>query len=142
MNQNIYQLSLKNLVPNAFIELNNRSETKITEISLETIENYGYEVGKMLKKYQKRVLFLLSRIHTTYFFEQFDDYFIEKSDEVNHQTTIVLKDGIEIEELEEKFNTNESIGLLQVFMDDSVVKNGLLNHIEDQNSSIQKRLRR
>lgn len=130
MNNEIYRISLENMIPNAFIELNQRNKERITEIPLSVIEKYGYEVAKKLKKDGKQVIFCYSRASTECFRRQYQEYFTLKDDYLyptNRYYTVILKDEIEMDKLIKKFRTYISFDLLLACMDEEVVQKGLVD---------------
>lgn len=143
MDRGIYNLNLDDLVPNAFIALNNRSNERITEISLDIIKKYGDEVSKKLKQDDKQVVFNLSKDAIILFSEKYSNFFALKDNEthLSKSTYVILNDGIEVKDLVINFRGNLPLGLLLAYTNKQVIQRGLLNYFESpkENSIIKQK---
>ena len=131
-------LFLDDIVSNAFIELNCRSEERIKKLSSEVIMKYGQEVLEKLNNQGKWVAFCLSKEATEKFRIQHRRYFTFKEDDLS----VVLNDGIDINELIVRFRTYLPLDQLLAYMDKKKKKKGLLeplNLLKTENI-IQKKL--
>lgn len=131
-------ICLSDMVANAFIELQKR-ELNINELSLITIERYGEEVAKKLKKEGIKPMFSLSRNSTEHFKTQYQEFFTLKENDYNSETTVKLNDGIKIDILIKNFRGYLPLKLLLAYTNEDVVQKGLLNNIYEVEKTLVKK---
>ena len=125
MNKELYIISLEDLIPNAFIELNQRLEEHVSEIPMVILEKYGDEVARKLKSEGKRIGFCYSRNSIEHIRQKYRDYFCIKE----NYKEVILKDEIELSCMIEKFRKYMPFELLLAYMDEDVVQKGLINNM-------------
>lgn len=124
MEQEIFNMFIDDMVANAFIELNNiENNERVNEIPLAIIEKYGDEVAKKIVADGNKVAFCLSRESYEKFKFDYNDFFTTKE---GTNSSVILNDRIETEDLIKKFRGYLPFKLLLAYMDKEVVKKGLL----------------
>lgn len=144
MSNESYVLSFEDMVANAFIELNGRSNERVNEIPLAVIEKYGEEVAKKLISEQVKVSFNLSRNNTENFKSSYGDVFSLKEDKnyLSRYSTVILNNGFDIKYLIKRFRGYLPLNLLLAYIDEDVIENGLLtsDSLVKENNNMQKKL--
>lgn len=128
MNEERYMICLHDMVPNAFVELKKRG-INVNELTIDLIEKYGDEVAAKLKKDGKKIMFGLSRTATEHFRVNYQEYFTLKDGENDPEFSVILNDGIELDELIKKFRGFLPLDLLLAYSNEEVVQKGLLDNM-------------
>ena len=133
MNTELYIISLEDLIPNAFIELNQRTEEQIYKIPMIVLEKYGDAVAKKLKSEGKKIGFSYSRSSMESIKVLYNEYFILEDEKLYPASynAVILKNGIELDYMIKKFRTHMPFELLLAYMDEDVVQKGLINNMNE-----------
>ncbi len=113
-----FYIGMEDLAANALIETLKKGNKRF--LTYEEIEKYGSVVIQILNEKGEKAVLILSRNSTNAFFENYSDFFEERT--VNNTKGISLKEDKDMEDLIVKFRGYLSLEVLMAFVNKRSVK--------------------
>lgn len=113
-----FYIGIEDLAANALIESMRKANKR--RLSYKDIENYGSRVIELLNSREEKAVLILSRNRTNALFKDYSDLFEEV--DIEKQKGIMLKEGVEINDLIERFRGYLALDVLMAFVNEHSVQ--------------------
>lgn len=107
-------IKMEYLVANALVEL--YENKKIDKISLDSIQNYGIKVEKVLNKSGTQAILLYSNRYTKEFLQDYSEYFAFENNYIK------IKSGVTIDDIRNHILSYVSVDILLALLDENSLK--------------------